>query len=113
MGWFSKIENPLVRDALDRLLAAVFRPRPVGGEKDRVQEPARLLYARAAGRRCGRSIPIRPSWPARRDAIVGACGQIADTELFQIKGAPTRCWTCSAIPRWWSSTATAASSRCG
>ena len=40
MGWFSKIENPLVRDALDRLLAAVFRSRPVGGEQDRIQEPA-------------------------------------------------------------------------
>ena len=87
MGWFSKIENPLVRDALDRLLAAVFRPRPVGGQEDRVQEPARLLYARAAsGTAAGRSRPAVVASPS--DGIIGAFGRIADTELFQIKGAP-------------------------
>jgi len=47
------------------------------------------------------------------DAIVGAFGAIADTELFQIKGAAIRCSTSSATPLWWRRTATAASSRCG
>ena len=32
MGWFSKIENPLVRDFSIALLAAVLRSRSVGGE---------------------------------------------------------------------------------
>ena len=31
MGWFSKIEQPLVRDALDPPVAAVLRPRPERG----------------------------------------------------------------------------------
>ena len=54
-----------MRDISIGLLAAVLRSRPARGEKDRVQQPARLLHPRAQGRRCARSIPIRNSWPAR------------------------------------------------
>ena len=37
---------------------------------------------------CARSIPIRPSWPVPPTASSARFGRIADTELFQIKGAP-------------------------
>ncbi len=87
MGWFSKIENPSCARLLDRLLAAVFRSRFVGGQEDRIQKPARLFYARTPSRSApGRSRSTVVASPS--DGIIGAFGKIADTELFQIKGAP-------------------------
>ena len=47
-----------------------------------------MLYARTPSRACGRPIPIPPSWPAPPTASSARFGRIADTELFQIKGAP-------------------------
>ena len=40
------------------------------------------------GPACARPIPIQPSWPAPPTASSARFGKIADTELFQIKGAP-------------------------
>ena len=56
MGWFSKIEQPLIRDLSIALLAAVFRSRPVRGAQDEFQEPARLFHPRAQARLA----PARP-----------------------------------------------------
>ena len=87
MGWFSKIENPLVRDgsiALWKLFSDLD-----------------LSEARAAAHVTGLVALLRELKPGLRpfdadptiiaspsDGIVGAHGRIADTELFQVKGAP-------------------------
>jgi phosphatidylserine decarboxylase len=86
MGWFSRVENPLVRDAsiacwrmfsdLDlseakkaefRSLHDCFTRELKPGSRPPDPDP---------------SIVVSPS-----DAIIGAHGRIEDTELFQIKGA--------------------------
>ena len=72
MGWFSKIENPLVRDRLDRLLAAVFRSRSVARPRRPSSRACTIALRANCARACGRPIPIPRSWPARRDAIIGA-----------------------------------------
>jgi phosphatidylserine decarboxylase len=87
MGWFSKIENPLVRDAsiacwklfsdLDLSEAKKTEFRSLHDCFTRELKPGlRPVAADAA-------IIASPS-----DAIIGAHGRIEDTQLFQIKGAP-------------------------
>ena len=87
MGWFSKIENPLVRDVsigcwrlfsdLDLSEARKTRFKSLHDCFTRELRPG-----------------LRPADPdpsivvSPCDAIVGACGAIADTELYQIKGFP-------------------------
>ena len=72
---------------VDRRVAAVFRPRPARGEEDAIPQHARLLHPRAQGRRApDRRRPDILVSPC--DAIVGACGTIAGTELYQAKGFP-------------------------
>jgi phosphatidylserine decarboxylase len=89
MGWFSKIEQPLVRDVsmglwrffsdLDLSEAKKTRFRSLHDCFIReLKEGARQIDSRA-------EIVISPC-----DAIVGACGAIAGTEVFQIKGFPYR-----------------------
>ena len=88
MGWFSKIEKPLVRDlsiACWRLFSDLDLSE---ARKSRIQEPARLLHPRAQARACVRPTPTRTIVVSPCDAIIGAFGAIADTELFQVKGAP-------------------------
>ena len=112
MGWFSKIENPLVRDvsiacwrlfsdldlseakktefkSLHDCFTRELQPglRPVDPDPAVVASPPTASSARSAGSRI-------PSCSRSRARLI-------------------RCSTCSAIPRWWSSTATVASSRCG
>jgi phosphatidylserine decarboxylase len=87
IGWFSKIEQPLVRD----LSIACWR---MFSDLD-------LSEARKTSFKSLHDCFTRELWPGLRpydpdpaivaspcDAIVGAHGAIADTELFQIKGAP-------------------------
>jgi phosphatidylserine decarboxylase len=87
MGWFSKIENPLVRDAS----IACWR---LFSDLD-------LSEAKKTGFRSLHDCFIRELRPGLRpvdpdpaivaspsDGIIGAFGRIEDTELFQIKGAP-------------------------
>ena len=50
MGWFSQIEQPLVRDAVDRAVALLLRPRPERSEEIALSQHARLLHPRAQGR---------------------------------------------------------------
>jgi phosphatidylserine decarboxylase len=87
MGWFSKVEQPLVRDAsiaLWRLLSSLdlgeARKTTFKSVQDcftrELKEGARPVDGDAG-------IFVGPC-----DAIVGAHGRIADTELFQIKGFP-------------------------
>jgi phosphatidylserine decarboxylase len=87
MGWFSKIENPLVRDfsiALWKLFS------------DLDLSEARKTHFRSLHDCFTRELKpgLRPFDPdpsvvaSPSDGIVGAHGRIADSELFQVKGAP-------------------------
>ena len=88
MGWFSQIEQPLVRDLSIAIWRLFLRPRPVGGEEDRIQQPARLLHPRAQGRRApGRSRRRHSRQPLRRHRRRLRRRSPAPT-LFQIKGLP-------------------------
>src|ERR1700731_3668789 len=87
VGWFSKIEQPLIRDLsiacwrlfsdLDLTEARETRFKSLHDSFTRELKPG--LRPPDADP----SIVVSPC-----DAIVGAHGAIADTELFQIKGAP-------------------------
>ena len=87
MGWFSKVENPLVRDAsiacwklfsdLDLSEAKKTEFKSLHDCFTRELKPG-LLPAVADP-----AIIASPS-----DAIIGAHGRIEDTQLFQVKGAP-------------------------
>jgi phosphatidylserine decarboxylase len=87
MGWFSKIENPLIRD----LSIACWRLF-----SDLDLSEARKSHFKSLHDCFTRELKpgLRPPDPdpgivvSPCDAIIGAFGAIADTELFQIKGAP-------------------------
>jgi len=87
MGWFSKIENPLVRD-VSIACWRMFSDLDLSEAKKTEFKSLHDCFTRElkAGLRPSDpdpSIVVSPS-----DAIVGAFGAIQDTELFQIKGAP-------------------------
>ena len=88
MGWFSKIENPLVRDlsiACWRLFSDLDLSEANKTEFKSLHDCfTRELSPglRPAGPRS------RRSWSARAMPSSARFGTIADTELFQIKGAP-------------------------
>jgi phosphatidylserine decarboxylase len=87
MGWFSKIEQPLVRD-LSIAIWRFFSDLDVSDAKKtrfrsvhdcfirELKDGARPIDARS-------EILVSPC-----DGIVGACGQIAGTRALQIKGCP-------------------------
>jgi phosphatidylserine decarboxylase len=86
MGWFSKIENPLVRD-LSIACWRLFSDLDLTEARKTSFKSLHDCFTREL--RPG----LRPSDPdpsivvSPCDAIVGAFGAIADTELFQVKGA--------------------------
>ena len=68
MGWFSKVEQPLVARAALALWRTVRRLTPRGGEEEPLHQPARLLHPRAEGRRApGRRRSLGPRQPLRCD----------------------------------------------
>jgi phosphatidylserine decarboxylase len=87
MGWFSKIENPLIRD-LSIACWRLFSDLDLSEARKTSFKSLHDCFTREL--RPG----LRPSDPdpsivvSPSDAIVGAFGRIQDTELFQIKGAP-------------------------
>jgi phosphatidylserine decarboxylase len=87
MGWFSKIENPFVRDA-SIACWRLFSDLDLSEAKKTEFKSLHDCFTREL--RPGLrpvdpdpSVVVSPS-----DGIVGAHGRIQDTELFQIKGAP-------------------------
>jgi phosphatidylserine decarboxylase len=87
MGWFSKIENPFVRDA-SIACWRLFSDLDLSEAKKTEFRSLHDCFTRElrAGLRPvdpDPSVVVSPS-----DGIVGAHGRIQDTELFQIKGAP-------------------------
>jgi phosphatidylserine decarboxylase len=87
MGWFSKIESPLVRD-LSIACWRLFSDLDLSEARKTSFKSLHDCFTREL--RPG----LRPPDPdpsivvSPCDGIVGAFGAIADTELFQVKGAP-------------------------
>ena len=87
MGWFSKIENPLVRDA-SIACWRLFSDLDLSEAKKTEFKSLHDCFTREL--RPG----LRPADPdpsivtSPSDGIIGAFGRIEDTRLFQIKGAP-------------------------
>ena len=89
MGWFSKIEQPLVRDLSIRLWR-LFSDLDLSEARDGEFKSMHACFTRAlkAGARPVDADPDVVVSPC--DAIVGAHGRLAGTELLQIKGFPYR-----------------------
>ncbi|WFU20411.1 archaetidylserine decarboxylase [Bradyrhizobium sp. CB3481] len=87
MGWFSKIENPLVRH-FSILCWRLFSDLDLSEAKKTEFKSLHDCFTRELrpGLRPFDPDPNVVSSPS--DGIIGAHGRIADTELFQIKGAP-------------------------
>jgi phosphatidylserine decarboxylase len=87
MGWFSKIENPVVRDA-SIACWRLFSDLDLSEAKKTEFKSLHDCFTRELrpGLRPVDPDPAVVTSPS--DGIIGAHGQIADTELFQIKGAP-------------------------
>ena len=87
MGWFSKIEQPLVRDASIGCMG-LFTELDLSEAKKTSFNSLHDCFTREL-RRGARPFDQDPAIVASpSDGIIGAHGAIADTELFQIKGAP-------------------------
>jgi phosphatidylserine decarboxylase len=86
MGWFSKIENPLVRDA-SIACWRMFSDLDLSEARKTEFKSLHDCFTREL------KPGLRPADPdpaivvSPSDAIIGAHGAIEDTELFQIKGA--------------------------
>jgi phosphatidylserine decarboxylase len=87
MGWFSKIENPLVRDG-SIALWKLFSDLDLSEARKTHFSSLHDCFTRELkpGLRPFDPDPALVASPS--DGIVGAHGKIANTELFQVKGAP-------------------------
>jgi phosphatidylserine decarboxylase len=87
MGWFSKLEQPLIRDASIATMR-LFTEMDLSEAKKESFKSLHDCFTREL------KPGLRPFDPDPKivaspsDGIIGAYGAIADTELFQIKGAP-------------------------
>ena len=75
VGWFSKIDNPLVRDLSIGAVAPVRRPEPGRGGQGRRSPACTTASSASSSRARARSIPIPRVLVSPCDAIVGACGR--------------------------------------
>jgi phosphatidylserine decarboxylase len=87
MGWFSKVENPLVRDA-SIACWRLFSDLDLSEARKTEFKSLHDCFTRELrpGLRPVDPDPAVVTSPS--DAIIGAHGRIEDTQLFQIKGAP-------------------------
>jgi phosphatidylserine decarboxylase len=108
VGWFSQIEQPLVRDlsiALWRFFADVDLSDGSG------RGSGACTTASPASSRMGLLVDPDPSvLVSPRDGIVGAHGRVEDGTVLQAKGFPTRSRTCWSIRRSRTAIARAATS---
>jgi phosphatidylserine decarboxylase len=87
MGWFSRIERPLVRDA-SIAIWRLFSDLDLSEAKKTAFRSMQDCFTREL-KEGARPIDHDPAaLVSPCDAIVGACGRIAGTELLQIKGFP-------------------------
>lgn len=87
MGWFSKIEQPLVRDASIGLWR-LFSDLDLSEARKSQFKSMHDCFTRELKEGARRVDPNPEIVASPCDAIVGAHGRIAGTELFQIKGFP-------------------------
>lgn len=87
MGWFSKIEQPLVRDASIGLWR-LFADLDLSEAKKQKFASLHDCFTRELKEGARQVDPDRQVVVSPCDAIVGACGRIEGTELLQIKGFP-------------------------
>jgi phosphatidylserine decarboxylase len=87
MGWFSKIEQPLVRDA-SIALWRLFSDLDLSEAKKARFASLHDCFVRQLKDGARPVDPDPATVVSPSDAIVGACGRIEDTELLQIKGFP-------------------------
>jgi phosphatidylserine decarboxylase len=87
MGWFSKIEQPLVRDASVGLWR-LFSDLDLGEAKKQKFASLHDCFTRELKEGARPVDPDPQVVVSPCDAIVGACGRIEGTELLQIKGFP-------------------------
>ena len=87
MGWFSKIENPLVRD-LSIATWKLFSDLDLSEAKRTDFRSMHDCFTREL-KDGVRSVDPDPSvLTSPCDAIVGACGKVEGTTVFQVKGFP-------------------------
>ena len=87
IGWFSRLEQPLVRD-VSIAIWRFFSDLDLSEAKTTRFRSMRECFIREL-KEGARPIDRRPEiLVSPCDAIVGACGAIADTRLYQIKGFP-------------------------
>jgi phosphatidylserine decarboxylase len=89
VGWLAKIEQPLVRDLSIRIWRA-FSDLDLSEAKKSSFTSLRDCFIRELKDGARPVDPDRAVMTSPCDAIVGACGRIAGTELYQIKGYPYR-----------------------
>jgi len=87
MGWFSKIENPHVRDA-SIACWRLFSDLDLSEAKKTEFKSLHDCFTRELRPGLRPADPDPAAVVSPSDGIIGAFGKIADTELFQIKGAP-------------------------
>jgi phosphatidylserine decarboxylase len=87
IGWFSKIEQPLVRDASIGLWR-LFSGLDLSEAKTTRFRSMHECFIRELKERARPVDPDPNVLVSPCDAIVGACGAIAEAELYQIKGFP-------------------------
>jgi phosphatidylserine decarboxylase len=87
MGWFSKIENPLVRE-LSIGLWALFSDLDLRESKKLKFKSMHDCFTRELKEGARPVDPDPTILVSPCDAIVGACGTVQGTELLQVKGFP-------------------------
>ena len=89
MGWFSKIEQPLVRD-LSIAAWKLFAELDLSDARKKTFKSLHDCFTRELqpGARAVDANPNLLCSPS--DAIVGACGRVEDGQVFQAKGFPYR-----------------------
>ena len=111
MGWFSRIEQPLVRD-LSIAVWRLFSDVDLSEAKKTKFRSLRDCFVRQL-RDGARPIDSSPQvLVSPCDAIIGSCGRIIDGMLLQIKGFPYTLRNCCATRSSSSFIATGATSRC-
>lgn len=89
MGWFSKIERPWVRDASIATWRA-FTEIDLSDAKQQRFNSLHAMFTREL-QPGARTVAMDPGVMASPcDAIVGSCGAVAGTQVFQAKGFPYR-----------------------
>jgi phosphatidylserine decarboxylase len=87
MGWFSKIERPLIRD-LSIVCWRLFSDLDLSEARKTSFKSLHDCFTRELRPGLRPPDPDPSTVVSPCDAIIGAHGRIQDTELFQIKGAP-------------------------